>query len=329
MFDNGSFLRRRKRYKRIPIHHNLPFPNIFPSNMFNPFWIRKPVPIALHKERHPSGNKIFLPTAAEVKVSTIFLTDFPSLQFPSSMHHPSAYHAPHHPNFNANFNIMNFRGSNHSMIPTAQLEKLNNKKDFYDNNTIQSIKSELMNNNNTTLVASSKVLFSAQEDNFNVIEQSYEDDELNSDNIDVETDSDTDQKITELKQMNYHHLSESTVKHEEWSKIVKSTMMLKSPKIATANDSSANNDDEHPHDGKLFVASEFKINADLDFEKYNEKSRANLKRVFLPEDDDAEYFNDSFTNQNLLNLSDRKRGKYGNGKNFSIENIIGRMVEDR
>jgi hypothetical protein len=29
-----------------------------------------------------------------------------------------------------------------------------------------------------------------------------------------------------------------------------------------------------------------------------------------------------------LNLSDRKRGKYANGK-FSIENLIGRIVEDR
>jgi Forkhead domain len=41
MFDNGSFLRRRKRYKRA----NMPemqFPNVF--NPFAPLWIRKPVP---------------------------------------------------------------------------------------------------------------------------------------------------------------------------------------------------------------------------------------------------------------------------------------------
>lgn len=241
------------------------------------------------------------------------------------MHHPTAHHlAAHHQNFNANFNIMNFRGN---MIPTAQVEKLNTKKDFYDSNSIQSIKSELMNNN-TTLIASSKVLFSGQEDSFSTIEKSYDDDEFNSDNIDVETDSDTDQQITESKQMSYHNLSDATVKHEDWSKIVKSTM-LRSPKIARANDSPSNRDEEHPHDVKVCIASELKIDSDLDSEKNVDKSRTNLKRVYLPEDDDAEYFNDSFTNQNLLNLSDRKRGKYGNGKGFSIENIIGRMVEDR
>lgn len=44
MFDNGSFLRRRKRYKRTAIDHGLPFPaSVF--GPFNPFWVRKPVPI--------------------------------------------------------------------------------------------------------------------------------------------------------------------------------------------------------------------------------------------------------------------------------------------
>lgn len=45
MFDNGSFLRRRKRYKRTTIEHGLQFPaSVF--GPFNPFpWVRKPVPI--------------------------------------------------------------------------------------------------------------------------------------------------------------------------------------------------------------------------------------------------------------------------------------------
>lgn len=44
MFDNGSFLRRRKRYKRTTIEHGLQFPtSVF--GHFNPFWVRKPVPI--------------------------------------------------------------------------------------------------------------------------------------------------------------------------------------------------------------------------------------------------------------------------------------------
>ncbi|CAD7077609.1 unnamed protein product [Hermetia illucens] len=43
MFDNGSFLRRRKRYKRPPLTQSVPFPAVF--GPFSPFWIRKPVPV--------------------------------------------------------------------------------------------------------------------------------------------------------------------------------------------------------------------------------------------------------------------------------------------
>lgn len=222
--------------------------------------------------------------------------------------------------------------------PPSQLEKINQKKEFYD---VNSIKSELLNNN-TTLSASSKMLFSGQEQNFNANRNSYDEDDYNNDNIDVETDSDTDQQITELKQMNYHNLSDATVKHEEWSRIVKSTMLKQTPSpkiverlIASANDSLSTFSHNHllpidPNDKKICIStSDVKINSDPDVEKCSDDARSNLKRVYLPEDDDTEYFNDSFTNQSLINLSDRKRGKYGNGKGFSIENLIGRMVEDR
>lgn len=43
MFDNGSFLRRRKRYKRPPAMQRFPFPAVFGT--ISPFWIRKPVPL--------------------------------------------------------------------------------------------------------------------------------------------------------------------------------------------------------------------------------------------------------------------------------------------
>lgn len=226
------------------------------------------------------------------------------------------------------------------MMQGSHVEKMNQKKEFYDINTIQSIKSELLNNN-TTLRASPKVLICGQEQNFNSIGNSYEDEDFNNDNIDVETDSDTDQQMTELKQMNYHNLSDVTVKNEEWSKIVKSTMMLKanlSPKtVASESDSPtlfSHVDDQqqqpaNQHAKKVCISSDVKIDCDPDLEKGSDESRPNLKRVFLPDEDDTEYFNDSFTSHNLLNLSDRKRGKYGNGRGFSIENLIGRMVEDR
>lgn len=43
MFDNGSFLRRRKRYKRSSLIHNSRYPPVFGT--FTPLWIRKPVPM--------------------------------------------------------------------------------------------------------------------------------------------------------------------------------------------------------------------------------------------------------------------------------------------
>lgn len=43
MFDNGSFLRRRKRYKRAQISNRFPFSSGYIP--FSPFWIRKPVPV--------------------------------------------------------------------------------------------------------------------------------------------------------------------------------------------------------------------------------------------------------------------------------------------
>lgn len=219
------------------------------------------------------------------------------------------------------------------MIPGSQAEKVNQKKEFYDSNTIQSIKSELLSNN-TTLSASSKVLISGHDQNYG---NSYEDEDFNNDNIDVETDSDNDQQITELKRMSYHNLSDANVKHDEWSKIMKSTMMLKSAKnIASAGDSPSpfsHLDEQQPsmnqHDKKVCISSDVKIDADPDTDKSADETRTNLKRVFLPDEDENEYFTDSFTSNNLLNLSERKRGKYGNGKGFSIENLIGRIVEDR
>lgn len=54
MFDNGSFLRRRKRYKRTSISQNLHFSPLFGN--FTPFWIRKPVPMLPMQLAHNNFN---------------------------------------------------------------------------------------------------------------------------------------------------------------------------------------------------------------------------------------------------------------------------------
>lgn len=64
MFDNGSFLRRRKRYKRNSIDHGLPYPtSVF--GHFNPFWVRKPVPIFPLQFNIDSNVRSFLPNGIQ------------------------------------------------------------------------------------------------------------------------------------------------------------------------------------------------------------------------------------------------------------------------
>lgn len=349
MFDNGSFLRRRKRYKRVQLHPNLPFTNMF--GPFHPFWIRKPVPV------------------------------IPSIQFPPNMHHhPSASHPPmaHHQNsFNSNcvpFSFINFRGNNHSVMQSSDIDdrKLSShKKEYFDSATIESIKNELFssnnnnnsgNNNNNNSVASGKFSNDIQNNNSNnfnsaslptsaaettaLIANSYDDDDFNNDNIDVETDSDNEQHMSDVhmrKQINYHNnSSESAIKSEEWNKIMKNTMMLKSNHIeqliASASDSNSQlspflqsdtNQNNNITDTKLPNDVNIKIDSELDHSIGSTKDSKIKRSIYATDDDENEFFSDSFTEHNLLNLSDKKKGKYGNTKGFSIENLIGRIVEDR
>lgn len=67
MFDNGSFLRRRKRYKRTSIDHALPFPSsVF--GPFNPFWVRKPVPIFPIQFNIDTNVRTFLPNGLQENI---------------------------------------------------------------------------------------------------------------------------------------------------------------------------------------------------------------------------------------------------------------------
>lgn len=64
MFDNGSFLRRRKRYKRTTIEHGLQFPTTVFGH-FNPFWVRKPVPIFPIQFNIDSNVRNFFPNGLQ------------------------------------------------------------------------------------------------------------------------------------------------------------------------------------------------------------------------------------------------------------------------
>lgn len=292
MFDNGSFLRRRKRYKRVQIHPALPFPNMFAH--FNPFWIRKPVPV-IPFHHHPSAHQSHPPLA-------------------------------HHQNFNPQLSFINFRGTNHSAANPHEVADKNHKKEFFDTATIQSIKNELLINNNNNSV-SSKV-FSEPQQLQNHANNSY-DDEYNNDNIDVETDSsDNEQRGSELKQLNYHNLSGdvNSVKSEEWSKIMKNTS-----EIIMKNQSHILSDSPTPPSSQndAITSDKTDMSACKNDLRENQLISNSRRALFATEDDENEYYSEQFTDSSLLNLSEKKRGKYGNAKGFSIENLIGRMVDDR
>lgn len=283
---------------------------------FHPFWIRKPVPV------------------------------IPSIPFPTSMHHhPSAAHPQmaHHQNFNPNcvpFSLINFRGSNHSVMQSSDLDDRKvtvHKKEYFDSATIESIKNELFSANNSVAKNNSEhgAESSVYSQSTALRANSYEEDDFNNDNIDVETDSDNDQHASELKSINYQNLSDSAIKSEEWNKIMKNTMMLKSNHIehliATASDSNSplttflHSDANQNNVEERVIANDYKIESDVELSG----TKDSKKSLFPTDDEDNEFFSDSFTENNLLNLSEKKKGKYGNTKGFSIENLIGRIVEDR
>ena len=349
MFDNGSFLRRRKRYKRAIMHHSIPFANVFAP--FNPFWIRKPVPV--------------LPS---------------SMQFQHHSHH----HPQINPNFSSNctsfnrdtFNLINFQRTNSVALPSdSAIDNMEHKsmfkKQFYDTSTIHSIKNELFNNPNAAVTTNSppKVFFDNQlqeNHNFHSVNSNSYDNDFNNDNIDVESDSD-DQQLILKQELSFHQMerkivdksetSELSVKNEEWNRIMKNTILFKSnaqspldvikestnktllptvneePTISSQSSSSPYSRFDDPVNKTPQKTSsspiQSKNNIDMEKELINDDPGLIPKRIYTADEEDTQYFNESFTENSLLNLSERKRGKYGNAKGFSIENLIGRIVDDR
>lgn len=314
MFDNGSFLRRRKRYKRASMSHGLPFANVFTP--FTPFWIRKPVPV------------------------------MPSIQFP--LHHHSAHHTSHTQNFNSNcstvfnrdtFNFINFKlGS--EQVQSEVDHKTLLKKQFYGTPATTAIKSELFNSNEIAIPNSHR------ETNYH--DGSYdEENDFNDANIDVESDSSNDQEIQLKQELNLSRRSDENeelfIRSEEWNRIMKNTMSLKNSPLENHKDLPENYEifkdnpsidssqslspiSRNTNDNHRTKSSTVKKSNTLPKKSEDDELELGKPKNYYPKEEN-EFYNDSFTDNNLLNLSDRKRGKYANG--FSIENLIGRIVEDR
>lgn len=193
------------------------------------------------------------------------------------------------------------------------------QKEYFE---LQTIKSEIAPN----LVSAKLPLSSSHHDpNYHQRAEHFDDDDdFTNDNIDVESDSEGEElqignNNSPTSKRSYHNLTSSK---QEWSRFMRRSTSPAARGVATANDSSSSCNDETNNSSKAMK---------LNVEPVVVESRSLKRGVYLPaaDEDENEFFSESFTSQNLLDLSERKRGKFGSGKGFSIENLIGRMVEDR
>lgn len=194
------------------------------------------------------------------------------------------------------------------------------QKEYFE---LQTLKNEIQNNNSPSNHLTSVKLPPSNLDPNYQRETFDEDEDFTNDNIDVESDTESELQISNTNspasKRSYHNLTSST---QEWSRLMRRSTSPVMRGVATANDSSSSCHDETINNN----AKALKISSDESL-----IGSRNLKRVYLPatDEDENEFFSEQFTSQNLLDLSERKRGKFGSGKGFSIENLIGRMVEDR
>lgn len=107
MFDNGSFLRRRKRYKRANMnphhhsqsHHSLPFSSIYGAP-FSPFWIRKPVAV-LPATGGPHAPPQQIPSFNNPSLGLMnYRENLGLFASPGEMAAAASYHQSHHQNNN-------------------------------------------------------------------------------------------------------------------------------------------------------------------------------------------------------------------------------------
>ena len=118
-------------------------------------------------------------------------------------------------------------------------------------------------------------------------------------------------------------------KNEEWNRIMKNTMLSNEFKSTFTTTTNFNRELEisksSPSPTDLSKNTKKRVSPPISPNSFNNsddlESQILAKKIYQNKPNYAE----SLTEQ----LADRKRGKYGNAKGFSIENLIGRIVEDR
>ncbi|XP_062552240.1 fork head domain-containing protein FD3-like [Armigeres subalbatus] len=366
MFDNGSFLRRRKRYKRTTIPPGMSFPAVF--NPFAPFWIRKPVPVIpmqfpphanlsgfgdglgipsrndfiLDNKLNLFGGKIEDLNVAVMENSEFLARNSDSLKISTAM--------------NKFFHGYN---SDTSGGPSGSYEDSVNGLQCNNNNNNSSISRDSVsgyitkNTNHVPINSMHNRYAPASSLDHGGISPTaggvrdnsspYEVDISNDDKIDVESDDDY-KSVGKNYEIEPGHQESFLDNHGRYTPTEKES--TKDYEIAAPTDKSSRHEPEDfgceddDHSDRNSNASQdrsdkpqkpFYINT---FEESNHfmpeaivGKYANLKRAIEQEDLNVV---DTYSETKLVgfDFASRKR-KYGNTKGFSIENLIGCNVEDR
>ncbi|EAT33445.2 AAEL014284-PA [Aedes aegypti] len=365
MFDNGSFLRRRKRYKRTTIPPGMSFPAVF--NPFAPFWIRKPVPvIPMQFPPHASlggfGEGLGIPSRGD------FMLDNKLNLFGGKMEdlnvavmENSEFLARNSDNMKISTAMKFFHGYNSEVSggPSGSYEDSVNGLQCNNNNNNSSISRD--NGGYTTKTNNHVPMGSADErypSSSSLIRRSlspaavgtrensspYEVDLSNDDKIDVESDDDyklmsksfDTEKVQQESFLNRN--GRYTPTEKDSVKDFETTIPTGKPVHHESEDYGCEDDD---HSDKHSNASQdqpersqkpFYINPYEESDHFMSEAIAggkygNLKRAIESEDLNVV---DTYSETKLVgfDFASRKR-KYGNTKGFSIENLIGCNVEDR
>lgn len=336
MFDNGSFLRRRKRYKRTSLTHGVPFPSAVFSP-FSPFWVRKPVPVfpipfgssgfsngfQENFDVFNSANECFenrANSALSNKINSFRDRDRdrdniikPEVIYDNRV--KLEFLRRNMDAFRKNNATMDLFAHNHDGVVSA-------KSDFLDN---LSRNSHLLNKNNDSRNhhPHGSSVETDQNDTQAINYFCYDNDDLSTDKIDV------------VNAGEENSLNESEMKSLRNTSICKSEMPHSAEKEnkSLAFDMQENGVKEN--DEKLFrVYNDFSPEHNL----YSSRS-SNASGEFLDVDNEKQLWQHDFQGTSIKSKKffettvldydfGQKRRKYGNAKGFSIENLIGRTVEE-
>lgn len=325
MFDNGSFLRRRKRYKRTSLSHGVAFPSAVFSP-FSPFWVRKPVPVfpipfassgfssgfQENFDVFNSANECF-----ENRANNALNNKLNSFRDRDNVIKPEVIYDNRVKLEFLRRNMDAFRKNNATMDLFAHNQDgVSGKSDFLDN---LSRNSHLLSRNNDSRNLPNGGSIETDPSDGNAINYfCYDNDELSNDKIDV-VDAAEDNSLNESEPMK--------------SNVCKSETPNSAEKENKSFDVQENNAKEN--DEKLFrVYNDFSPEHNL----YSNRS-SNASAEFLDADNEKQLWQQDFQGTSIKNKKffettvldydfSQKRRKYGNAKGFSIENLIGRAVEE-